>query len=324
MKVAIAGIEYYLPEKIENASDLIQDNPDWRIPDIERKTGISRRRIAAEDQTAVDLGILAAEKLFASGVNKDEIDGLLFVTQSPDYPLPTSACIIQDRLGLSKSCLAFDMNLGCSGFVYALSVAGSLIESGVAKKILVICGETYSKYIRKDDRSCRPLFSDAGSAALVVPSKHHRLGPFKLGTDGSGAKHLIVKSGGARRYGEDNPMAKSLYMNGKEILAFTSEMVPKCVRSVIDDAGKKLEDIDLYVFHQASRVVMDNIVGALGLPEEKIYRNYYDVGNTVSATIPIALKDAVTQGKLKNGDLTLLTGFGVGYSWGSCLLRWGQ
>ncbi len=321
MKIKLERTEYYLPPRKENGSDLKKDNPDWRIEDIEKKTGILVRHIAEQNQTAADLAMFAAEKLFSSGLSRKEIDFLILVTQSPDYVLPTTACILQDRLGLQKSCMAFDINLGCSGFIYGLAIGGSLIEAGIAKQGLLICSETYTKYIDKSDRTCRPLFSDGASATLLTSDLRDTLGPFEMGTDGSGYHNLIVPFSGARLE-QDNNQKRKLFMDGAEVFMFTLDAVPKCVNALLNKAGKKINDIDLFFFHQASKLVMDNIIRRLSLPVEKVFINYQEIGNTVSASIPIALKDAVTKKRLKNGDLIMLVGFGVGLSWGGCLVEW--
>lgn len=323
MKVSIKAIEYYLPPKTEDGSTLKRDNPDWRIEDIEKKTGVQVRHIADPEQTATDMAELATKKLIATGVTKENIDFLVLVTQSPDYALPTSACILQDRLGLPKSCMAFDVNLGCSGFIYGLAIGGSLIESGLARRGLICCSETYSKYIDKADRVCRPLFSDGAAVTLLESSDRHDLGPFEMGTDGSGFRNLIVPLSGARLAATDTD-SKQLFMAGADVFMFTMEKAPECVTALLKKSGKTISDIDCFVFHQASKLVIDNIVRRLELPEEKVFRNYTLIGNTVSASIPIALKDAVSGKKIKKDDLVMLVGFGVGYSWGGCLVKWGD
>lgn len=323
MKVAIRDIEYYLPPKTEDGNTLKKRHPDWCIGDIEKKTGIRLRHISDPEQTVSDMAILACDKLFESRAYQDDIDLLVLVTQSPDYALPTTACILQDRLGLRKSCIAFDINLGCSGFVYGLAVAGSMIEGGLAKKGLLLCVEKYSKYIDKSDRTCLPIFSDAASAILLVPSDHDTVGPFEMGTDGSGFQNLIVPSSNMCSFNEKAHKGK-LYMDGAKVFMFTMATVPKCVTALLDKARVRIGDIDLFIFHQASKLVIDNIVRRLGLPEEKVFANHHRVGNTVSASIPIALKDAVDEKRLKKGDQVMLVGFGVGYSWGACLLHWDE
>lgn len=319
MKVAINAIEYYLPSKTEDGACLKEENPDWRIDDIEAKTGIQIRHISASDETATDMAVHAAKKLLDSRVNSNEIDFIIFVTQSPDYLLPTSACLLQDLLGVKKSCMAFDMNLGCSGFIYGLAMGGALIESGIAKGGLLICSDTYTKYIDRHDRTCRPLFSDGAAAAHLVSSTKELLGPFEMGTDGSGFDKLMVPSGGARNMDSNE---KKLFMAGSDIFMFTMNMVPKCVDALLTKANLNIEQIDLFVFHQASKLVIDNIIRRLELPEEKVFVNYQNIGNTVSATIPIALSDAVRAKRLNKGDQVMLVGFGVGLSWGGCVVRW--
>jgi len=321
MKAKIKAIEYYFPSKTESREDLEKDNPDWPLEQIEQKTGVKTRYLADFKETAVDMAVKAVDKLFDRGFKKEEVDFLILVTQSPDYCLPTSACILQDRLNLSKATIAFDLNLGCSGFVYGLAVCGSLIESGLAKKGVLVCSETYTKYIDKADRTCRPLFSDAAAATLIETSDSDGVKIFEMGTDGSGFANLIVPGSGFRVSDEVN-RAKKLFMDGAKVFMFAMEMVPKCVSSLLKKSGKTIDDIDLFVFHQASQVVMDNIIRRLDLPREKVFINGVDIGNTVSASIPIALKDASDQRLLKKGDLVMLVGFGVGYSWGGCLMQW--
>ena len=321
MNVTIKSIEYYLPSKTEDGNTLKKENPDWRLEDIEEKTGVNIRYISAPEQTATDMAALAAEKIFSSGVQKEEIEFLILITQSPDYALPTSACILQDRLGLDKSCMAFDVNLGCSGFIYGLAIAGALIDAGLVHNGLLLCSDTYSKYIDKTDRTCRPLFSDAASAALLSSSDHNDIGPFEMGTDGSGFNNLILPSSGTR-VNDQQADDKNLFMNGSEIFMFTMDMVPKCVNALLDKSGTQMEDIDLFIFHQASKLVIDNIIRRLRLPKEKVFVNYHRIGNTVSASLPIALKDAANGKRLKKGDQVMLVGFGAGYSWGACLVQW--
>lgn len=319
MKVKISAISYHLPETVEGVGALQRDNPDWGMTKILDKTGIQNRYISAPGETAVDLAFEAGRKLLENIHNHEEIDLLILVTQSPDYVLPTSACILQDRLRLSKNCMAFDVNLGCSGFVYALSIAGGLIESGVARKGLILCSDTYSKYIGKNDRACRPLFSDGAAAIMVEGNDVDCIGPFELGTDGAGFDRLIVKHGGAREAG---PVRGSLEMYGSDVFLFTMRVVPPCINKLLARTGLTLENIDLIVFHQASKLVIENLIRTLSLDKSKVFTNFENIGNTVSASIPIALKDAATQGRLKEGDTVMLVGFGVGLSWGATLIRW--
>jgi 3-oxoacyl-[acyl-carrier-protein] synthase-3 len=323
MKVKIGAIAYHLPENIQGSEVLQRDNPDWDMLKVLDKTGIHKRHISSIGETALDLAFEAGAKLIQSRVTNDDIDLLIFVTQSPDYVLPTNACILQKRLDLPSNCMAFDVNLGCSGFVYALSIAGSLIEAGVASKGLILCADTYSKYIRKDDRTCRPIFSDGAAAVLVETSSLDSAGPFVLGTDGAGYDRLIVKNSGARvseRAEDSSDIA--LEMLGSDVFLFTMRVVPECINKLLVKAGIAIDDVDLFVFHQASKLVIDNLIRTLSLNESKVFTNYQNIGNTVSASIPIALKDAETLGRLRDGDTVMLVGFGVGLSWGATLIYW--
>lgn len=323
MKVKISAISYHLPDTIEGVDTLQLDNPDWEMRKILEKTGVYSRYIAAQGETAVDLAFKAGEKLFEDTLGREEIDLLILVTQSPDFVLPTSACILQDRLLLSKNCMAFDVNLGCSGFVYSLSIAGGLIESGVARKGLILCADTYSKYIEKNDRTCRPVFSDGAAAILVERSDTDCIGPFEFGTDGSGYDRLIVRYSGARDADKGhNSQQGSLEMRGSDIFLFTMRVVPPCINKLLNRTGLTIDEIDLFVFHQASKLVIDNLIRNMSLDKEKVFINYDSIGNTVSASIPIAIKDAASKGRLKEGDTVMLVGFGVGLSWGAALMRW--
>lgn len=323
MKTKITAIAYHLPEMKEGIDVLQRDNPDWNMPKVLDKTGIFTRHISAPGETAVDLAFAAGEKLLGCDSRSGEVDLLILVTQSPDYVLPSSACILQDRLGLSKSCMAFDVNLGCSGFVNALGIAGSLIASGVAHRGLILCADTYTKYIGKNDRVCRPIFSDGAAAVMVEGCVSDRIGPFEFGTDGAGYDRIIVKRSGARDADKiESTGYGALEMHGSDVFLFTMRVVPSCINKLLERAGLILGDVDLFVFHQASKLVIENLIRTLALDKGKVFTNFENIGNTISASIPIALKDAETQGRLKEGDTVLLVGFGVGLSWGATLIRW--
>ena len=325
MKAKISAISYYLPEKTEGSIEWNQENPDWLMPKIIAKTGIEQCHISADAETAVDMAISAGKNLLNKISSKEDIDLLILVTQSPDYVLPTSACIVQDRLELSQCCMSFDMTLGCSGFVYALSVATSLMETRVANKAVIICADTYTKYIAKDDRTCRTIFSDGAAAVLLEKNDVDSIGPFELGTDGSQYDRLIVRGSGARQeIRPTNAHPAVLEMKGSDVFLFTMRVIPKCIKDLLEKIKLSIDDIDLFVFHQASKLVIDNLVRHLSLNPKKVFTNYQKIGNTVSATIPIALKDAQDQGCVKDGDKVLLVGFGVGLSWGATLIRWSE
>jgi len=337
MKAKIAAIEYVLPEQVLTNEDLAREFPGWTVEKISEKTGISRRYIAGEQEFASDLGVNAANKLFAGGIcAPEEIDYLLYCNQSPDYLLPTTACLLQDRLNIPTTAGALDFNLGCSGYVYGLGLAKGLIETGQANNILLITAETYSKFIHPGDKSVRTLFGDAATATLVrgVEREREVIGPFVYGTDGAGAKNLIVPSGGMRiprcletaipiEDSQGNIRSQNnLYMNGAEILTFTLLAIPGAVNALLKKSDCTMDSIDLFVFHQANKFMLDRLRKKLAIPEEKFVFAYENFGNTVSSTIPIALKEAEKKGQLKPGMKVMLVGFGVGYSWGANLLEW--
>ena len=335
MQAILKAIEYYVPERVLTNAELAGLYPEWTAVRIEKKLGIVERHIAADNETASDLGVKAAQRLFASGACQPrDIDYLLFCTQSPDYILPTSACIMQDRLGLPQAMGALDFNLGCSGYIYGLSLAKGLIETGQSQKVLLVTADTYSKLLHPQDKSVRTLFGDGATATLVQDADLPKpaIGPFVMGTDGRGAKNLIVAAGAFRKreaanqpvFDENgNPQCDScLYMNGGEIFTFTLETVPKVVNDLLAKAELRMADVDLFVFHQANKYMLDFLQKKCGIPESKFFVCMRDFGNTVSSTIPIALKHAANAGSLRPGDRVMLVGFGVGYSWGATLVRW--
>jgi len=319
MPAKIKAIEYYLPEKILTNDQLSKAFPEWGVDKIKEKTGIGIRHIAGDEECASDLGLKAAQKLFESGMCcPEEIDFLLFCTQCPDYFLPTTACLLQEKLHLPTTAGALDFNLGCSGYVYGLSLAKGLIESHQAKKVLLITAETYSKFIDPQDKTVRTLFGDAGAATLVAADDLVESMEFVFGTDGRGAKNLIVEKGAARSCFQDKI---NLTMNGPEIFVFTLQAVPKAVNALLEKTNLTVDAVDFFIFHQANQYMLEALRKKTKIPEEKFYINLKEIGNTVSCTIPIALKEAQKQGKIKLNDRVMLVGFGVGYSWGAGLVR---
>jgi 3-oxoacyl-[acyl-carrier-protein] synthase-3 len=336
VRAAVRAIEYHLPEATLTNEALAQLYPDWSASKIENKTGILQRHVSGPDETAGDLGILAARKLFASGAcAPQDIDFILFCTQSPDYFLPTTACLMQDALGIPEHAGALDFNLGCSGFVYGLGLAQGLIETGQARNVLLVTAETYSKFIHPADKSVRTLFGDAAAATLVsaVESEQAMIGPFVYGTDGRGGRNLIVPTGGFRRAREPDAAGEQdssgnmrtvndLYMNGAEIFNFTLRVVPAAVDRLLAQVGLVPADVDQFVFHQANSYMLEHLRKKMHIPVERFIVSMSHCGNTVSSTIPIALRDAQESGALKRGQRVMLVGFGVGYSWGATLIRW--
>ncbi|MCL5260432.1 MAG: ketoacyl-ACP synthase III [Gammaproteobacteria bacterium] len=320
MHAAIKAIEYYLPPKVLTNDELVEEFPEWTSEKILEKTGIRKRHAVEGKECASDLAYFAAQKLFASSTCKPtDIDFLLLCTQSPDYLLPTSACILQERLGLSMTCGALDFNLGCSGYVYGISLAKGLIESGQAQNVLLITSETYTKYLRSKDKSVRSIFGDAAAATLIIDVKSEKpyINQTRFGTDGKGAANLIVHGGAMR----EPDAAVDLQMNGPEIFTFALRVVPPLVEKLLHCSNCQISDIDLFVFHQANKYMLDHLRRKLLIPKEKFYIYMEEVGNTVSSSIPIALKHAVIENKLKSGDSVMLVGFGVGYSWAGMIAK---
>lgn len=335
MPVHIAALEYYLPPKVVANADFNECFSEWDEAKIFSKTGIASRHVAADDVTALDLAEAACRKLFLDGsAQPSEIDYLLFCTQSPDYVLPGNCTQLQARLGLSQSLGCIDYSHGCSGYVYGLSLAAALAAAGQARSILLITSETYSKYLAQGDRTTRTIFGDAATAT-VLRATEENVGPhaFVFGTDGRGAGNLVVPESGAKsalvKAGNLHPEAiadglrekTNLFMNGPAIFTYALKEVPSLVERVLLKANAQLDDIDSVVFHQANAFMLEHLRIKCKIPVEKCIVEIEDVGNTVSSTIPIALKRSLDDGRIKPGDLALLAGFGVGYSSAACLLR---
>ena len=318
-KAHINAISYITPKKSFSNDDLVEEFPEWNVEKIASKIGIDKRFIADENQSTSDLAVNASEKLFKEhNIDRKIIDFIILCTQSPDFTLPTTACIIQNKLGLNTNCGAFDFNLGCSGYTYGLAIAKGLIESGIGHNILLITSETYSKYLSKDDKSNRTIFGDAATATLISHTGLASIEKFVLGTDGSGAENLIVRNSGSKK--EINESDR-LYMNGPEIYNFTLKSVPKLVEGVLQKNNVLSSEIDLYIFHQANLFMLNHLRRKLKIESEKFYTYMKEVGNTVSSTIPIALYHAMKEDKIKTDNTVLLAGFGVGYSWAGNILK---
>ena len=332
MKFATVGpIAVYLPEKVETNAQLQAEFPDWDLDLIASKTGIEARHIAAPGECSSDLGVAAAKKLFAEyDIDPASIDFLLLCTQTPDYPLPTTACLMQERLGLPTSTGALDFNLGCSGFVYGLSLADGLIRSGAAKRVLFVTAETYSKFIHPSDRSLRTIFGDGAAATLVEAGDEPTLSAFQFGTDGSGADTLLVAKGGTRPAASAHKprhrhrWPSDLYLDGPSLINFSVAAVPQLVENVLQAAQLQRDDIDLYLLHQATRKMLEQLQARLGLSEKRLPIELAQCGNTVSSTLPILIHQLRISGGLRRGMKNMLVGFGVGWSWAGCLWeeRW--
>lgn len=324
----IGPIAVFLPPRIEDNESLKAQFPNWDLDAIAEKTGIRQRHIADPDVTAADLAVAAAKELFErESIDPASIDFVLLCTQTPDYPLPTTACLLQDRLGLPTRCGAIDFNLGCSGFVYGLAMADGLMQSGVARRVLLLTAETYSKYIDSDDRSLRTIFGDAAAATLLTAGETPSLWGFQFGSDGSGADMLIVGDGGARSKEHAIPprhrkrWKSRLYMDGPSLIGFTVEAIPRLVDEILQANSLCDADIHRYLMHQATWKMLDQLRLRMNVSEERLPIDLADIGNTVSCTLPILINRLRNRGELSGPDTNMLVGFGVGLSWAGCLWR---
>ena len=320
----------YLPDSILSNEELSELFPEWTPKKIEKKLGVRERRISAPDETALDMAVKACEKLFES-IDRNIIDFILLCTQSPDFFLPTSACILQDRLGLRTEIGALDYNLGCSGYVYGLSLAKGLLSASIAENVLLVVSETYSKHIHNQDKGNRSIFGDAASATLISKDMLPKIHEFALGTDGRGWNNLIIPNGALRNrhrqqaidWIDENGVLRNddmLYMNGPEIFNFTIKAVPVLIKQVLQKNNVNMDDIDYVIFHQANQYMLQYLRELVGVNEDKFFIDMAETGNTVSATIPIALEKCLSDGRIKSGDKVLLAGFGVGYSYGATII----
>ena len=336
MESYIKYISYHLPEYTLTNDELCASFPDWNIDELYKSTGINQRHVAANYELPSDLAVKAAEKLFTEyNIDRNIIDLILFCTLTNDYILPTTACIIQDRLKIPTTCGAIDYSHGCSGYVYGLAIADGLIKSGTANNILLLNAETITKYINKNDRGSRFLFGDAAAASLITSNCSElslNIGKIILGSDGSGASNIMVKYGAARyqlkdasnneikdEYGNIRT-EKDLYMNNNEVFVFALNIVPKIINQLLEKTETSIDKIDYFIFHQANKKIIESIGKKLKVPSEKIIIDMENFGNTVSASIPIALANSLNKGNFKKGDKLLLAGFGVGLSWSATIV----
>lgn len=333
--VGIYEIESYLPEKVLTSREIaLMSGLDQNT--MEGKLGIRALHLAGESECVSDLAVAASERLLEStGFPRSDIDGVVLCTQNPDYKLPTTACLVQDRLGLSKSCLAFDINQGCSGYPYGLAIGASLINSGICRNLLLIMSETYSKVISYKDKTVCGLFGDGAAATLLRKTPEGAgLISFHFGTDGSGYDRLIVPAGGSRLPCNDQTRVpaqdadgssrslEQIRMHGRDIFEFMNRVVPGSVQAALDQAGLSMEEVKLFVFHQANKYMLEFLFRKMKLSPERTVVCMEDIGNTVSASIPIALKSAVRENRVQRGDVIVLCGFGVGLSWATAVVRW--
>ncbi len=335
MSVKITDIAVYLPERVVSNAELHKEHPLWEIDLVATRSGVESRRIAGADETALDLAFAACGVLFDRHPEaRERIDALIFCTQTADHIMPPNSSLLHERLRLRDAVFAFDITLACSGFVYGLGIAQGLIDSGIARGVLFVTSDTYSKLIHPKDRSARVLFGDGAAVSLLEPGDaQHGMRDLIYGTSGKGYDCFWIPAGGCRIRRSDATAApeperngstrtlENIHMNGMGVLSFVNSKVPKQVRALLERNRLSVHDIDLFVFHQASALALDALERALKIPPAKVYRNLSIIGNTVSASIPIALRGALDAGRARPGDLVVLCGFGVGLSWASALVR---
>jgi 3-oxoacyl-[acyl-carrier-protein] synthase-3 len=316
----IAQIATYLPEAVVNNDELVARFGFDRAF-LDDKVGIRQRHIAAADEAVSDLALKAAEALLSrSALARERIELVVLCTQNPDYKLPTTANIIQDRLGLPQTVAAFDINQGCSGYVYGLAVTRAMMMAHGFAAALLLTADGYSKVMEPGDRGTVPLFGDGAAATLLTAEGPGKLGSFTFGSDGSGAEDLIVRGGGSRHPDMPTTGPGALYMNGRAILKFMIRRVPADIDKCLAANGLTRAEVDFFVLHQASGHMVRSLIREMGLPEEKVPVEIADCANTVSSTLPIVLERLGGPAALA-GKTVLLCGFGVGLSWGSTVVR---
>lgn len=336
MNIEIKNIEYYLPVNVETNEILKNENSEWDIDKIYSKTGIKQRHVVSRGETAFSLACKAVEKLFQSGFKLDNIDGIIFCTQSNDYVMPSNSFLLHEEFNFSSNVWTFDYNLACSGFVYGLSISKGMILSGMADNILLVTGDTYSHYVNKRDRSTRFLFGDGAAATIIgksTPESTSKILDIELSTSGREHKAFYIPHGGSR-----NPKSKQsihtevdhsgnvrskcdIHMNGFAVWKFISNVVPKQIKRILVKNDIEIQNVDKFLFHQASKLTLDSLAKVLSIDESKVPRNLDYIGNTVSASLPILIKDCLNKKALKKNDLVIISGFGVGLSWGTALIR---
>ncbi len=336
MGVRITNIAYAVPSRRLTHDDLARRFGKEQMDKTVLSTGIRERRVVPDGVCASDLAAHAADALFSTqGVDAQTIDLLLFATQTPDYLLPSTSCILQERLHLRKTTAAFDINLGCSQYVYSLAVATAMIEANMVEKALVMTGDTVSRIIHPLDRSVIPLFGDAGTATIVSRgAKNEGFISFDFGTDGAGAGSLIWPTSGLRLQRSEQTAEErtdksgstrrqdDMFMDGTAIFMFTMRVIPETIGRVLSKANASLDDVDLFIFHQASKFIVDNAIRKLKIPAEKVHMKMEDFGNSGGSTVAICLADAIAKGRLKPGMKVVMSAFGVGLSWASTFCVW--
>ena len=317
-RIGITGLGTHVPDRVmtnDELAKIVETSDEW----IVERTGIRERRIAADDEALTDIALPAATAALAdAGVDPADIDLLICATVTPDMMFPTSSALLADALGMPKAA-AYDLLAGCTGFVYAIAQAYGMLASGLSQRALVVGGDVLSKILDWEDRSTLVLFGDGAGAVVMEPVERGGFLGFELGADGGGGENLWYPGSGSRTF--ENPDAL-LKMNGREVFKFATRIMVYSADQLLPICGKTVEDIDVYIPHQANKRIIDYAVAKLGIPEEKTIVNVDRYGNTSSGSIPLALADAREEGRLHDGALVLMTGMGAGLTWGSALMEW--
>ena len=319
-RIGITGLGVHVPDRIFTNKDLeqfVDTSDEW----IVERTGIRERRFAADDEALTDIARPAAvAALEDSGTRADEIDLLICATVTPDMMFPTSSAILADELGMPDAA-AYDLLAGCTGFVYAVAQAYGMLAAGLVNKALVVGGDVLSKILDWDDRSTLVLFGDGAGAVVLERVDEGGFLGFELGADGGGGEHLWLPGSGSRRFEDADRLVK---MNGREVFKFATRVLVSSAEAVLNECGRTVDEVDVYVPHQANKRIIDHASRKLGIPEEKVVVNVDRYGNTSSGSIPLALADAAADGRLREGELVLMTGMGAGLTWGSALIEWNR
>jgi 3-oxoacyl-[acyl-carrier-protein] synthase-3 len=318
VRIGITGLGVHVPAKVVTNAELagiVDTSDEW----IRERTGIRERRIAAPDEALTDVALPAARAaLDDAGVEASEIDFLVCATVTPDMMFPTSSALIADELGMPQAA-AYDLLAGCTGFVYAIAQAYAMLSSGLARRALVVGGDVLSKILDWEDRSTLVLFGDGAGAVVMEPVEHGGFIGFELGADGGGGEYLWYPGSGSRHFDDPNSFVK---MNGREVFKFATRIMVHSAHGILEECGKTVDDVDVYIPHQANKRIIDYAADKLGIPQEKTVVNVDRFGNTSSGSIPLALADARAEGRLRDGALVLMTGMGAGLTWGSALIEW--